>query len=96
MEENKQNKEEKQVAPGLIWAPWVVCTFHITKWDMWLLKILNTVSPRLWLKYFDYLKKNRSSTKVEYNLTADQLKAYSEKTINKDFYATVYVNGKAT
>jgi len=93
MEENKPNKGEEHAPPGLIWAPWVVCTFHITKWDKLLLRILNAVSPRLWLRYFDHLKKNRSSTKVEHNLTAAQLKAYNDKRINPEFYGTVDMNG---
>ncbi len=96
MEENKPTKGHEYTPPGLIWAPWVVCTFHITKWDKLLLRILNTVSPRLWLRYFDYLKKNRSSTKVEHNLTADQLRAYNEKRINNKFYGTVDMNGTIT
>ena len=77
---------------GYVWAPYVVCTFHVTKWDRMILRALNAISPKLYLKYYDWLKNNRSSTKVEHNLTEAQMKAYKEKKVNPNFYGTVNPN----
>lgn len=90
------HKGPEYLPPGFVWAPWVVCTFHTTKWDRFMLKVLEKISPRLQRKYYDHLKKNKSSIKVQHHLKKEQIKAYAEKTINSTFYGKVGMNGNIT